>query len=73
MPEPRIRYLVRPTTASVVRSTDPIDIESVEVWEITRYTNGFGWHIGKYADRRTATIVAAMLQSVADVDQEVSS
>lgn len=70
---PNIRYLVKPGTAAVVKSIDPIDIETVEVWEVTRSTDGFGWHIGKYADRRTAMIVAAMLQGVADVDQEVSS
>jgi hypothetical protein len=73
MPEPRIRYLVKPTTAAIVRSTDPIDIETVDVWEVTRFTNGFGWHIGKYADEPTAMAVAAALQGVADVGGEVSA
>lgn len=69
---PDIRYLVKPGTAAVVRNTDPIDIETVEVWEVTRYTDGFGWHIGKYDTEQTAMTVAAALQGVADIGREVS-
>lgn len=70
---PNIRYLVKPATTAVVRSTDPIDIETVEVWGVTRFTDGFGWHIGKYTDEQTAMTVAAALQGVADIGREVSS
>lgn len=56
------RYSVRPEKTTKVVSTDPIDLESVPCWTVTRVTGGgMGWHIGKYETEAAARAVAAAL------------
>jgi hypothetical protein len=55
------RYTVRPEKTTRVVNTDPIDLESVPCWVVTRVTGGMGWHIGKYETEAVANAVAAAL------------
>ncbi|UTN93043.1 hypothetical protein SEA_MARKY_40 [Streptomyces phage Marky] len=59
----KIEYLVREDTAVEVVSSDPIDLQTVPAWTITRATGGMGWHIGKYRTPEAAHAVAAVLKA----------
>jgi hypothetical protein len=64
---PEIRYRVSESTTAVVRETDPIDIETVPCWNVTRTVDGFGWHIGKY---RTPAVAEAVADALAGFSSE---
>jgi len=70
MDEPKTEYRVSERTTSVVRSTDPIVIDSVPCWDVTRVIAGsLGWHIGKYKSAKAAQKVADFL--AANIGEEI--
>jgi hypothetical protein len=64
---PEIEYRTRGESTTVVRGTEPIDIESVPCWSVYRVVDGFGWHIGKY---RTPAIAEAVADALAGFSSE---
>lgn len=56
-----ITYRVERGTTAVVDESDTNSLKTVEVWTVTRVTDGFGWHIGRYTDEETAMRIAEIL------------
>lgn len=56
-----ITYQTERGTATIFNASVPGGLETIEIWTVTRITNGFGWHVGKYADEETAKRIAEIL------------
>lgn len=65
MDQPPISYPVKKDTTAEVINTDPIDIQTLDVWTVTRHVGAMGWHIGKYRTPEAAHAVAAVLKAFA--------
>jgi len=57
-------YQVRQDTAVEVKGTDPIDLQTIPVWSVTRVAGGMGWHIAKYRTAKAAQKAADTLAAL---------
>jgi hypothetical protein len=66
------RYQVKEADTTVVVSVDPLDIQRIPCWTVTRISDGsMGWHIGKYRSKLAAEGVAHLLGSLAEQGEEI--